>query len=279
METQLIDGNNVFTTLAQSLAADKRSVHAAYDLDSIRKMVVHYISKHIQAGRPVVIAADAASWRKQEFPPYKWRRYQNKGRDDFKYDEFIVVLQKVLEEIKEHSPCAVLRVPGAEGDDIIAAFAAIMAEEGGVCIHSTDKDLLQLQLHYSGVRQFSPTEWKYITAQSKGYSLIEHIIRGDAGDDVPNILSADDVFMTKTRQTVLTASRYSEMYALLSSERPEDQMDDEQKRRYHRNRKLIDLREIPFDVVERIFAAYTEEKEKMRPAGAFSHYLASHGIL
>ena len=49
--------------------------------------------------------------------------------------------------------------------------------------------------------------------------------------------------------------------------------------RYHRNRKLIDLREIPLDVVERIFAAYTEEKEKMRPAGAFSHYLASHGIL
>lgn len=279
METQLIDGNNVFTTLAQSLAADKRSEHAAYELDSIRKMVVHYLSKHIQAGRPVIIAADASSWRKAEFSPYKWRRYQNKSKDHFRYDDFIVVLQKVLEEMKEHSPCSVLRVHGAEGDDIIAAFAAILAEEGGVCIHSTDKDLLQLQLHYSGVRQFSPTEWKYITAQSKAYSLIEHIIRGDGGDDVPNILSADDVFMTKTRQTVLTASRYSEMYALLSSESPEERMDEEQVRRYHRNRKLIDLREIPIEVIERIFAAYDEEKGKMRPAGAFSHYLASHGIL
>lgn len=279
METQLIDGNNVFTTLAQSLAADKRSAHAAYDLDSVRKMVVHYISKHIQANRPVIIAADAPSWRKQEFSFYKWRRYQNRGRDNFKYEEFIVVFQQVLEELKEHSPCSVLRVHGAEGDDIIAVFCAILSGEGGVAIHSTDKDLLQLQLHYSGVRQFSPTDWKYITAASKNYSLIEHIIRGDDGDDVPNILSADDVFMTKTRQTVLTKGRYDQMYALLSTEQPESQMDEEQLRRYRRNRRLIDLREIPDEVVEKIFGAYEEQNARMRPAGAFGRYLASHGIL
>lgn len=279
METQLIDGNNVFTTLAQSLAADKRSEHAAYDLDSIRKMIVHYLSKHIQAGRPVIIAADASSWRRKVFPPYKWRRYQNKGSDKFRYDDFIVVLQIVLEELKEHSPCSVVRTDGAEGDDIIAVFSAILSGEGGVAIHSTDKDLLQLQLHYSGVRQFSPTEWKYITPQSKGYSLIEHIVRGDGGDDVPNILSADDCFMTKTRQTVLTAGRYAEMYAMLSRETPEEGMDDEQLRRYKRNRLLIDLREIPDDIVAKIFAAYEVENGRMRPAGSFGQYLASHGIL
>lgn len=279
METQLIDGNNVFTTLAQSLAADKRSEHAAYDLDSIRKMVVHYISKHVQAARPVIIAADAASWRRTEFPPYKWRRYQNKSRDNFRYDDFIIVLQKVLEELKEHSPCTVLRVVGAEGDDIIGVFAAILSAEDGACVHSSDKDLLQLQVHYSNVRQFNPGEWKYVTAASKNYSLIEHIIRGDDGDDVPNILSADDVFMTKTRQTVLTKGRYDQMYALLSTEQPESQMDEEQLRRYRRNRRLIDLREIPDEVVEKIFGAYEEQNARMRPAGAFGRYLASHGIL
>lgn len=279
METQLIDGNNVFTTLAQSLAADKRSEYAAYDLDSVRKMIVHYVSKHIQAGRPVIIAADATSWRKMEFEPYKWRRYQNKHKDNFRYDEFIVVLQKVLLELKEHSPCTVLRCHGAEGDDIIAVFSAILSEAGGSAIHSTDKDLLQLQHHYSNTRQFSPVEWKYITPEQKGYSLIEHIIRGDGGDDVPNILSADDCFMTKTRQTVLTKPRYDAMYALLSKEQPEAEMDEEQLRRYKRNRRLIDLREIPDEIVNRIFAAYEEENAKMRPAGAFSKYLTSHGIL
>ena len=279
METQLIDGNNVFTTLAQSLAADKRSAHAAYDLDSVRKMIVHYLSKHIQANRPIIIAADAPSWRKEWFKPYKWRRYQNKSKDTFRYDDFIVLLQAVLEELKEHSPCTVLRVHGAEGDDIIGVFSAVLASEGGVCIHSTDKDLLQLQLHYSGVRQFSPTAWKYITAAEKSYSLIEHIVRGDDGDDVPNILSADDVFMTKTRQTVLTKPRFDAMYALLSSEDPESGMDEEQVRRYRRNRRLIDLREVPEDVAMRIFAAYEEANSVLRPAGAFGRYLTSHGIL
>ena len=34
--------------------------------------------------------------------------------------------------------------------------------------------------------------------------LYEHIIRGDAGDGEPNVLSADNTFVTGSRQTYVT---------------------------------------------------------------------------
>ena len=53
---------------------------------------------------------------------------------------------------------------------------------------------------------------KYVTATKKEIHeyIIEHIVKGDAGDGVPNILSKDDVFMKGERQKPVSAKRLQE---------------------------------------------------------------------
>lgn len=281
MPIQLLDGNNVFVGLAQSLAADPKSANACYELDSVRRLMLNYINKHIQANRKVIIAADSWSWRKLAFEPYKFRRHADRkeGKDPFKYDLFINLMQQVFEELKAFSPVVVLRVDGAEGDDIMAAFATVFGADEGVDLHSGDHDMLQLQLLYQGIRQFNPRTWKWVTPDLEKYDLIDHIIRGDSGDGVPNILSDDDVFVTRTRQTVMTAGRYADVLAILKKENPEEHMDEEMKRRYIRNRTLIDLRFIPEELIIEIFAAYERELAARPAPGTYSKYMMSHGIL
>ena len=93
------------------------------------------------------------------------------------------------------------------------------------------------------------------------------------------ILSPDDCFVTRTRQTVMTAKRYAECLDILKAENPEERMDDEMRARYTRNRTLIDLREVPDDLIIDIFAAYESEEARQREVGAYTRYLTSHGIL
>lgn len=274
---EIIDTNNMMITVAQSFASDKKTAANAYDITAMRKVMISFVSKHIQAGRKVTLAVDSNSWRKDFFPLYKFRRYEDKGRSDFEYDRFIGVMQAVVDEMREHSPCAVVRVPGAEGDDIVAVLTALFCEEG-VVIHSTDGDLLQLQEYYPNVRQFSPSTWKYITPASKEYDINEHIVRGDSGDGVPNVYSEDNVFAERIRSVVLTKPRYDAAFELVKHNSVLE-MDADFLRRYKRNKKLVDLREIPDDVAIRIISAFEEEASKVRPVGAYSRYLASHGIV
>lgn len=281
MSIQLLDGNNVFMGIAQSLAADPKSADACYQIDGVRRLITAYINRHIKAGKKVVVAVDSWSWRKTFFPAYKHRRYEDRKekKETFKHDVFIALMQQVLDELREHSPAVIIRVPGAEGDDVVAAIATVFGPEVGVDIHSRDHDLLQLQLLHQGIRQFNPMTWKWMMAEMEGYSLIDHIIRGDSGDGVPNILSPDDCFVTRTRQTVMTAKRYAECLDILKAENPEERMDDEMRARYTRNRTLIDLREVPDDLIIDIFAAYESEEARQREVGAYTRYLTSHGIL
>jgi hypothetical protein len=60
---------------------------------------------------------------------------------------------------------------------------------------------------------------------------IEHIVKGDAGDGIPNILSKDDVFMIGERQKPMSAKRLQEFIAngFLACK------NDEERRNWHRN--------------------------------------------
>lgn len=280
---EIIDSNNVMITIAQSLAADKRTASHAYDVNSLRKALFSYLAKYLQQGKKVVMAVDSGSWRKTAFVHYKARRAEEKERSDFDYKAFLAAYQAVVNEFKENAHFPVIEEPGCEGDDIIFVISVLFLDTEEVTIHSTDKDLLQLQTYFSNVRQFSPRDWKFMTPAGKGYDLIEHLVRGDSGDGVPNVLSDDRVFVDRVRQTVLTPKRYQETYdkvsALVKGEVLFDGVDEVFAARFARNKKLIDLREIPEDVVLKIIAAFEAQSSKALPAGHFSRYLASHGIV
>jgi hypothetical protein len=82
-------------------------------------------------------------------------------------------------------------------------------------------------------------------------------MRGDTGDGIPNVLSADDTFITEKNQTPLRQTRIDAW--LENSDNLRESMDDEVYRNYQRNKKLIDLTDIPENIQETIINTFNEQ--------------------
>jgi len=153
---------------------------------------------------------------------------------------------------------------GVEADDIIASLVLETQEFGKdepVMIVSSDKDFIQLQ-KYKNVKQFSPIQKKMVTDDNPRTYAFNHIMRGDSGDGVPNVLSADDTFVSEKSQTPLRQNRINEW--LENSDNLRDIMPEEIYRNYQRNKKLIDLTEIPEDIQTTIINTFMEQKVPMK---------------
>ena len=108
-------------------------------------------------------------------------------------------------------PYPVIDVDGAEADDVIGTLAEysqendltehpLFQEPKPFLIVSADHDFQQLQ-KWQNVKQWSPMRKKFVEIKDNpSQVLMEHIISGDKGDGVPNILSDDDVFTEGKRQ-------------------------------------------------------------------------------
>lgn len=125
-----------------------------------------------------------------------------------------------------------------------------------ILILSGDKDYIQLH-KYANVKQYNPVLKKWIVHSNPEQYLFEHVIKGDAGDGVPNILSADNSFVMNIRQKPVTKKRLEE-YTNISS------MSSEVKRNYMRNKALIDLSQVPENLKVKILEAYSAENNKDR---------------
>jgi hypothetical protein len=71
--------------------------------------------------------------------------------------------------------------------------------------------------------------------------LREQIIKGDRSDGVPNILSADEMFVINERQKPIRAKKQLEEWIDIEN----IPLGAETKKYYNRNKKLIDLSQIP----------------------------------
>ena len=65
-----------------------------------------------------------------------------------------------------------------------------------------DKDFIQLQ-KYKNVSQYSPITKKFVNGEDPALYLKEHILKGDASDGIPNVLSPDNTFVDGLRQRPL----------------------------------------------------------------------------
>lgn len=212
-------------------------------------------------GELVLCCDGPNNWRRSVYPEYKANRHKTREESTFDWNEAFTIMNNVREEIKENFPYKVLHVDGCEADDIIAAIVEDSQEFGryeNIMIVSGDKDFAQLQ-KYDNVKQFSPVQKKFIVEKNPRAFLIEHVMRGDASDGVPNVLSSDDVFVTGQRQTPLSSKK---MTALI-----EDLNDGELLyaanwyRNYCRNKKMIDLSETPQDIKNDIMREFNSQDQ------------------
>ena len=257
----LIDLNQV---LLAGLMAQIANHKGKLDESLIRHMVLNIIRNHVknfknEYGDVVLCCDNRKYWRKDFFPFYKANRKKTREKSDLDWHLIFDMLSKFKAELKDNFPYKVIDVEGAEADDIIGTLVPRHIAHENILILSSDGDFLQLQM-YNGklnkhiIKQYNPSQKKYIKSENPLIELKEKIIRGDKGDGIPNIFSPSDCFVREIRQKPIT-QKIIDKYL---TEEPINWNDESASSGFSRNQTLIDLRLIPGDIKEKIINTYEE---------------------
>ena len=251
----LVDLNQVLLAGLMVQISGQKNVKLEEDL--IRHLALNILRGHIKQFRheygEVVLCCDNKKyWRKEFFPFYKAGRKKTREKSDLDWHLIFDILGKIKQELKDNFPYRVIDVDGAEADDIIGTLTPIYSQTEKVLILSSDGDFLQLQMYGKNVKQYNPTQRKFITSKNPLEELKAKIIGGDRGDGIPNILSPGDTFVREIRQKVMTEARLTTFMSANYGE-----YEDETARiGYSRNQTLIDLRLIPGEIKNSIIDTY-----------------------
>ena len=221
----------------------------------VRHMILNslrlYRSRFISEFGELVLCYDSKHyWRRDYFPEYKYNRRKSRETSSQDWDAIFSCLNTIKVEIKTIMPYKSVEVYGAEADDIIAILCSEYAEE--IMILSGDKDFIQLQ-RFPNVKQYSPITKKMINGEDPVRYAKEHVFRGDTSDGVPNVLSPDNTFVDGLRQKPMTKKKIS---SWIDHDFNDVAPNDEVKRNYQRNLKLIDLTYVPEELSSEILETY-----------------------
>lgn len=257
----LIDLNQ--TLLASLMAQISGQKNVKIEEDLVRHLSLNIIRGHVRMfkqeyGEVVLCCDNRTYWRKGYFPFYKANRKKSRDASDLDWNQIFTILGKIKEELKQNFPYKVIDVEGAEADDIIGTLAPRHCKSEKILIISSDGDFMQLQ-QYGNIKQYNPTQKKFVISKDPLGELKEKIINGDKGDGIPNIMSPGDTFVRGIRQKVMTEGRLTKY---LTEEY--NDYDDTAKSGYSRNQVLIDLRLIPGDIRNSIIDTYDSTKPAPR---------------
>jgi len=275
----LVDLNQVLLSGLMAQIASQKGVKLEEGL--IRHMILNIIRTHLKTFRKeygeVVLCSDNRKyWRKEFFPFYKAGRKKTREKSDLDWHMIFDMLSKFKQELRDNFPYKVVDVEGAEADDIIGTLVPRHIMHENILIISSDGDFLQLQM-YNGrseftVKQYNPAQKKFIISENPVAELKEKIIRGDKGDGIPNVLSVSDCFVRDIRQTPINKSKFDKLM-----EKDYGEWEDENARiGFSRNQTLIDLRNIPGDIKEKIINNYEETKPASK--GKIFDYLIANKL-
>jgi hypothetical protein len=85
---------------------------------------------------------------------------------------------------------------------------------------------------------------------------MEHIITGDKGDGIPNMLSPDDSFVNNIRQKPIRKNLLEEW----KSKSPSEWITADMSHGYNRNQTLVDLSKTPQDIKDAIIHSYVKQQ-------------------
>jgi 5'-3' exonuclease len=270
----IFDFNQVaISNLMEQIGSSKTAVDETLVRHMILNTIRTYVKKYKESHGPeVVIACDSKNyWRRSIFPHYKAGRKKAREASGHDWNTIFDCLNKIRDELKLYSPYKVIEIETCEADDIIAVLAMKFAATQKVMILSSDKDFAQLQ-RFPNVEQYSPILKKVIKEPLPLAQLKQLIIRGDKGDGIPNILSADDCFVTGTRQKPITEAKI----IVWMNQEPSEFCNDLMLRNFSRNETLIDLTKIPENLKESILHTYENAKGKTKQE--FMNYMIANRL-
>ena len=259
----LVDMNQVM--IANMMMQIGNHQNAEIDVNMLRHMILNTLRANrkkftAEFGELVICCDDKNYWRRQIYPYYKANRKKSRDSSELDWNAIFTALNSIREELKEFFPYKVIQIETCEADDIIGV---VTHEEGTelnagepILILSGDKDYIQLH-KYANVKQYDPVRKRWISNANPEKYLAEHILKGDSGDGIPNVLSPDNCFVMGIRQRPVTQKRIAEWADI-------NNMQDEVKRNYMRNKAMIDLSEVPQGMKDQILKAWYEENGKDR---------------
>lgn len=212
-------------------------------------------------GSNIVIAIDGKSWRKTISPYYKFKRGKTRDEDSLDWTTIYGYFGNVKEELKNYFPYKVIEVEKAEGDDIIAVLTKYCNSEPVVII-GQDKDYKQLFFNKNNLIQYCPIKEVVIEHDRNtiAYDLFSHICRGESSDGICSIINPPDCFVKGIRQKPLKETYITEAYEFALKGELETFFSTEVFKRFNENKKLVDLRCIPLELVENIIYEYNNYK-------------------
>jgi len=229
----------------------------------------------------VVFCLEGRSWRKDYYKPYKANRSEARAalteREQEEEQLFWDTFDDFNQYLREKTNCSVLRDGDAEADDLIARWIDLHPADEHVII-SSDSDFYQLLA--DNVKQFNGITDQLITIEgifdAKGkpvidkktklpkevpdpeWLLFEKCMRGDSSDNVFSAFPGVRKKGTKNKVGLLEAfaDRSSKGYAWnnmmlqrwTDHEGKEHRVLDD----YNRNRQLIDLKQQPEEIKQRV---------------------------
>ena len=253
------------TMIGSFMAMGKGSIVVEEDL--LRHTVLNTIRqykqmhRHVDHGGFVICCDSPKNWRKESFPEYKANRKKKRETDTTDWTSLFEFLHQMIDDLREYFPYKVVKVESAEADDIIA----VLVEDNPVnpiTIISSDKDFIQLQ-KYEGVQQWSPLTKDWVKGDPEA-SLWEKLVKGDAGDGVPNILSSDDTFIVEGKRQRPISKKKMEMW-----KEDRSSWTDEMHRNFNRNEMMVDLEKTPESIRINIINQF---REQVPPHGRLMEY-------
>jgi 5'-3' exonuclease len=259
----IIDLNQVMISTFMSQIGNHTNVKVEEDL--LRHMILNCIRSYIRKfkeeyGEVVIACDDRHYWRREVYPYYKANRRKSREASEIDWNVVFESLNKIREELKLYFPYRVIQADGAEADDVIGTLVEKFGNtHEKILILSGDKDFVQLQT-YMNVKQYDPVRKKFVEHNDPSRFVKEQIMRGDAGDGVPNFLSADNCFVVGARQKPLSQKKLD----IWVNQKPEEFCDEGMLRNYNRNQQLIDLSYTPPEVKTRVIEQYDSQSNKNR---------------
>lgn len=270
----LVDYNQI--SISNLMAEMNKRKTDDIDFDLVRHMILSTILSYRtrwgeEYGEIVIACDNRRYWRREVFPNYKASRKKTREDSGYDWNTIFDCLGQVKSELDEFMPYPVIDVTGAEADDVIGTLAEysqendltehpLFQEPKPFMIVSADHDFQQLQ-KWENVKQWSPIRKKFVEITSTAQEiLMEHIISGDKGDGVPNILSDDDVFVSGKRQRPIRKTLISEW----KTQKPEEWVTGDMVEGYIRNRTMVDLSQTPQNIKDEIVSQYELQTKKGR---------------
>jgi len=270
----IFDYNQVaISNLMEQIGSSKTQVEEGLVRHMILNTIRTYVKKFKESHGPeVVLACDNKNyWRREIFPHYKASRKKAREASGHDWNTIFECLNTIKEELKQNSPYKVVEVHTCEADDIIATLTMNRAANEKIMILSSDKDFAQLQ-KFPNVEQYSPILKKFIKEPLPSAQLKQLVIRGDKSDGIPNILSADDIFVAGGRQKPITEAKIINWM----NQEPKEFCNEEMFRNYTRNETLIDLTKIPENLKQEILHTYENAKGKTKQQ--FMNYMIANRL-